>query len=697
MTITNTSSGNKYKAAAMRRPAPVANSNIAQMFNSQQTSRPKPAAPVTTPAAPSRIPAPQRPTSKLASICSTSDSSFAAPLERKPSVPSPSNFFANKQFLKDYGFEDLCADDFLDDPLDDLSSTNPIPQKLEPKPSQAISTITQVKQSVPAKSNIGNVEDMIMRNVSSKQIPKIKKDEPGNHLDGFSTTGGGGDNQDNSGSELVDSGKAFAPVFLSPEQKSVLDMVVKGGKSVFFTGPAGTGKSVLMRSIIKELHKKWSREPEKLAVTASTGLAACNIGGVTLHSFSGIGLGKDDADALVKKVRRNPKAKSRWIKTKCLVIDEISMVDGDLFDKLDRVARKIRNVNKPWGGIQLVLTGDFFQLPPVPDAQNRMAKFAFEASTWSTSIDHTIGLTQVFRQKDPQFANMLNEMRLGRISDQTVQAFRALSRELKFSEGPETTDLYPTRQEVDNANLTRLRKLSGEIKRFEALDTGEPSLREKLLANMMCPKYLELKIGAQVMLIKNKDDSGLFNGLIGKVVSFMTPMEYKAVECQGKFENADDMVSLREIQSFLKNAQRLDDSVQYPVVEFPIMSTGQIMHIHVIPEEWKVEQPNGEVLATRSQLPLILAWALSIHKAQGQTLERVRVDLRRIFEKGQAYVALSRATSQAGLQVLGFEKHKVMAHPKVTGFYNQLYSVDQVAKKGHQTSITDAFKTTGSP
>lgn len=190
-------------------------------------------------------------------------------------------------------------------------------------------------------------------------------------------------------------------ISLSGEQEHVKELVCRLGKSVFFTGPAGTGKSVLMRAIIQDLKKKYAKDPERLAVTASTGLAACNIGGMTLHSFAGIGLGKDDAQTLVKKIRRNPKAKNRWMRTRVLIVDEISMVDGDLFDKLSQIGRIIRNNGRPWGGIQLVITGDFFQLPPVPDRDSRDAKFAFEAATWNTSIDHTIGLTEVFRQKDP--------------------------------------------------------------------------------------------------------------------------------------------------------------------------------------------------------------------------------------------------------------------------------------------------------
>lgn len=206
--------------------------------------------------------------------------------------------------------------------------------------------------------------------------------------------------------EIMSIGKkkaVMAPISLSAEQDKVLDLVVNQSKSVFFTGSAGTGKSVLMRQIILALRKKYSREPDRVAVTASTGLAACNIGGVTLHSFGGIGLGKEDVPQLVKKIKRNQKAKNRWIRTKILIIDEISMVDGDLFDKLEGIARMMRNNGRPFGGIQLVITGDFFQLPPVPDfdSKARGVKFAFDAGTWSTAIHHTIGLTQVFRQKDP--------------------------------------------------------------------------------------------------------------------------------------------------------------------------------------------------------------------------------------------------------------------------------------------------------
>ncbi len=161
---------------------------------------------------------------------------------------------------------------------------------------------------------------------------------------------------------------------------------------------------------------------------------------MTLHSFAGIGLGKEAAPDLVKKIKKNQKAKHRWMRTRVLIVDEVSMVDGDLFDKLETVARTIRNNGRPFGGIQLIITGDFFQLPPVPDS-GRAAKFAFDAGTWNTSIDFTIGLHKVFRQKDPTFAGMLNEMREGRLSQNSIDTFRKLERDLAFGDEITATEL----------------------------------------------------------------------------------------------------------------------------------------------------------------------------------------------------------------------------------------------------------------
>lgn len=204
---------------------------------------------------------------------------------------------------------------------------------------------------------------------------------------------------------------------------------------------------------------------------------------------------------------------------------------------------------------------------------------------------------------------------------------------------------------------------------------------------MMAPKSLELKINAQVMLIKNLDES-LVNGSLGKVIAFSDEKTFDMSNTDGNDPDEDAMAKARrKLKGFSHDAEPTSGGQKYPVVQF-MATDGSQRVILCQPEDWKVELPNGDVQAKRTQLPLILAWALSIHKAQGQTLERVKVNLGRVFEKGQAYVALSRATSQQGLQVLGFDKWRVMAHPRVISFYNQLYSAEEALGK-KPTSISD--------
>lgn len=234
-----------------------------------------------------------------------------------------------------------------------------------------------------------------------------------------------------------------------------------------------------------------------------------------------------------------------------------------------------------------------------------------------------------------------------------------------------------------------MRDLHGHSQRYEAIDSGtaDPVMREKLLSNMMAPKVIELKKGAQVMLIKNMDD-GLVNGSLGKVIAFMDQTTFEIYEKDPDIvdkniatEDLDERqrearISISKFARTQSGSPLPDTSRLYPLVLFSV-ADGTSRELLVQPEEWTVELPNGEVQAKRQQLPLILAWALSIHKAQGQTLERVKIDLKRVFEKGQAYVALSRATSQAGLEVHNFDKSKVMAHPRVAEFYNSLYSANK--------------------
>lgn len=233
-----------------------------------------------------------------------------------------------------------------------------------------------------------------------------------------------------------------------------------------------------------------------------------------------------------------------------------------------------------------------------------------------------------------------------------------------------------------------MRSLQGKSYVFRAVDGGktDEKQRDKLLSNLMAPSVIELKKGAQVMLIKNMDE-GLVNGSLGRVKAFMSEQTFSIYDERGELPSSEELAQLteeasRKVSGLSKFKNKLNPQLTgsteqlYPLVSFE-MSDGSERQLLCQPEEWKIELPNGEVQAFRRQLPLILAWALSIHKAQGQTLERVKVDLKKVFENGQAYVALSRATTKEGLQVSNFNKKAIMAHPRVAEFYNGLYSVNK--------------------
>ncbi|KAL4244571.1 ATP-dependent DNA helicase PIF1 [Abortiporus biennis] len=487
---------------------------------------------------------------------------------------------------------------------------------------------------------------------------------------------------------------------LSKEQRDVLEMV-KSGRNVFFTGSAGTGKSVLLREIIKHCLE----QKRRLAITASTGIASVNIGGCTVHSWSGIGLGKEAKEVLVCKLIGKPKwieekkrrqwaadhhvpykadpyepdwlggaAMDRWIKTKTLIVDEISMIDGVLFDKLEFIARIIRRSDEPFGGLQLVLSGDFCQLPPVPDKHGDLENsqvFAFEANTWDRCVGRPVFLTKVFRQKDQAFVDMLNAMRFGLLAPATVVKFKGLSRPVVYEDGIEPTDLFPTRKEVDNANSERLSKLPPPVHTYQSQDVpghDERGNRIKiqtmrtLLSRLVAPEKLVLKERAQVMLIKNIVQGSLVNGSVGIVIGFCTCREAVQEGTQiaqvDNHKNKEKQVETKKEPTIPEEFMRANRV--WPKVRFQNGST-----LLCIPSTFEVNNSDSSIAALRQQVPLILAWALSIHKSQGQTLERVRVNLRTTFEKGQAYVALSRATSMNTLQVLDFDPVRVMAHERV--------------------------------
>lgn len=555
------------------------------------------------------------------------------------------------------------------------------------------------------------------------------------------------DSSKSTSSKTSETAKPVKPIILSSEQEYVLNLARKG-KSLFYTGSAGTGKSVLLKSIIKVLREQ--NEKGKVAVTASTGLAACNIGGITLHSFAGVGLGEGTVDILLKKLRRNKKALNRWGRVKVLVIDEISMIDGVFLDKLNQIAKKVRRSKQPFGGIQLIVCGDFYQLPPVSKSKpledpsgmpyndyKEETQFAFESKAWNEAITCSIILKEVFRQRgDQKFIDMLNDMRNGIVSAEMTEEFERLKRELPTNDGIAPAELFSTRHEVDYANNLRLNSLKGQTQLYRAIDSGSLPLhqRQTVLSNFLAPQKLFLKANAQVMCIKNFDDT-LVNGSLGQVVGFMdrdTYMHYsymrehpdaslqevqqeadkKISKDKGNGEDmgANELISLDdsifdfldeipEISSelgseldeqdclvfnenknrkmeMIKTLHESSKKLRYPLVRFLLPDGFNTREVLVEPEQWTVEDENETILAKRVQLPLILAWSLSIHKSQGQTLPKVKVDLKRVFERGQAYVALSRAVSRMGLQVLNFSKSRIMTHPKVNKFYEGLSSTE---------------------
>ncbi|XP_049708548.1 ATP-dependent DNA helicase PIF1 isoform X2 [Elephas maximus indicus] len=352
---------------------------------------------------------------------------------------------------------------------------------------------------------------------------------------------------------------------LSEEQAAVLRVVLKG-QSIFFTGSAGTGKSYLLKRILGSL------PPMGTVATASTGVAACHIGGTTLHAFAGIGSGKAPLAQCVALAQR-PGVRQGWLNCQRLVIDEISMVEADLFDKLEAVARAVRQQNEPFGGIQLIICGDFLQLPPVTKG-SQPPQFCFQAKSWRKCIPVILELTEVWRQADQAFISLLQAVRLGRCSDEVTRQLQATAAHKVGRDGIVATRLCTHQDEVALTNERWLQELPGEVHSFEAMDS-DPEQARTLDAQCPASRVLQLKLGAQVMLVKNLAVSrGLVNGARGVVVGF---------EAEGR---------------------------GLPQVRFLCGITEVIRA-----DRWTVQATGGQLLS-RQQLPLQLAWAISIHKSQ---------------------------------------------------------------------------------
>jgi len=381
--------------------------------------------------------------------------------------------------------------------------------------------------------------------------------------------------------------------------------VLKSGANVFLTGSAGTGKTYVLNKYIQYL--KARKVP--VSITASTGIAATHLQGTTIHAWSGIGIKDSLSLRNLRDLRQKKYLKKHIEKTKVLIIDEISMLHKKQFDLVNEVLQFFRENEKAFGGIQVVLCGDFFQLPPIGSSgETNRDKFSFMSQSWLNANLSICYLTDQFRQTDSELNDVLNEIRKGSVTERSIGLLQS-SKELMDAEEP--TRLYTHNMDVDRINTAHITEIKGRKKIFKAKVKGNLKLAETVKRSIMAPETLELKKDAKVMFVKNNYEKGYLNGSLGKVVRY--------------------------------------NDEGYPVIQ---LNNGY--EITAEPEDWRIEDETGKLLVSYAQVPLRLAWAITVHKSQGMTLDSAVMDLSKTFEKGQGYVALSRVKSLDGLQLVGF-------------------------------------------
>ena len=387
------------------------------------------------------------------------------------------------------------------------------------------------------------------------------------------------------------------------DEENCFERAVEADENVCLTGPGGTGKSFQTRRMI-------ARDPGRFAVTASTGIAALNIGGLTLHRWSGMMLGPQNGesdeeylDHLMADKRFSVRAGFDRIRAaRSLVIDEVSMLNGRTLDFLNFLCKRLRSDPRPFGGIQMIVTGDFLQLPPVKKDPRAAYDWAFESRAWREAGFKVIHLTKIHRQDDAAFIRALSEFRFGRVEGGNARLLR--SRVARFPDA-NLTRLFTHNAQVDKWNAYRLGEIDSDLKIFEAVLTGPEHQQQFLINNLLTPQRLELKRGARVMFTVNSSEGGYVNGQTGIVADF--GFGRIAVDTEGR-------------------------------------------QIAVEPFTWSYDSRDKRS-ATFSQFPLRLSYALTIHKSQGLTLDSAYIDVRAAREPGQAYVALSRLRSLSGLHL----------------------------------------------
>ncbi|MBO6518260.1 MAG: AAA family ATPase [Bacteroidia bacterium] len=384
--------------------------------------------------------------------------------------------------------------------------------------------------------------------------------------------------------------------------------ILKSGRNVFLTGSAGTGKTYVLNQYINYLKER--RVP--VAITASTGIAATHMNGQTIHSWCGMGVKENILQVNLHQLADRKYIQKNVGNARVLIIDEVSMLHKNQLTMVDEIVQHIKENFEAFGGIQLVLSGDFFQLPPVTkNEETTREKFAFMSKSWVDAKLKVCYLTEQYRQTDNELNEVLNEIRSNQVS-QTSMSLLDEAVYTKFKAEP--TRLYSHNFDVDRVNLQEIENLAGEEEIFVASLKGNQGLREMLQKSVLAPENLILKENARVMFVKNNYEKGYMNGSLGTVTGFSSETGY------------------------------------------PLVTLNSNRTIEVEPEVWSVDDESGKTLASFSQVPLRLAWAITVHKSQGMTLEAAEVDLTKTFEAGQGYVALSRLKDINGLRLLGYNE-----------------------------------------
>ncbi len=414
------------------------------------------------------------------------------------------------------------------------------------------------------------------------------------------------------------------------KQKTALD-ILKLGHNVFLTGPAGSGKTFLVKQYIDFLKK----EGIGVAITASTGIAATHMDGQTIHSWSGMGISDSFTEAEYTKLKKRSYFSQRMRSTKVLIIDEISMLHAHQLDIVNAICKRFKEPFSPFGGLQVILCGDFFQLPPVTQSE-KQAQFVTESQSWHEMNLKVCYLEEQHRQEDKQMLKILSDIRNMTCDAKTVDMICSRhSKKIKSDITP--TRLFTHNANVDYINDLELKKIQEEAQIFQMTESGNEHLTNAIKKGCLAPEKLKLKKGAVVMFVKNNFERGYVNGTLGKVIDF-------------------------------------------DVKGMPIVRTVSGKKIVATPEKWMIAE-NEESLASVSQVPLRLAWAITVHKSQGMTLDAVEMDLSKSFEFGMGYVALSRVRTLDGIKLLGINDMALEVNPDVHRFDKTMEKMSEVCVK----------------